>query len=61
MSRRTIENCKVIKRALKLGEGVPLTESLNNKKYCQGYQKSEWDDEPYYECMKCHLNISIPF
>jgi hypothetical protein len=57
MSRRTIENCRVIKRAIWQGEGRPLKEKLNNKTYCQGYQRNEQDDEPYDECKGCHLNI----
>jgi hypothetical protein len=57
MSRRTIENCKVIKSAKQEGLGKPLTETVNNKAFCQGYQKSECDDEPYSKCMNCHLNI----
>jgi hypothetical protein len=57
MSRRTIENCRVIKSGISEGYDKPGTENLNNKIYCQGYQKSESDDEPYYKCMNCHLNI----
>lgn len=57
MSRRTIENCRVIKSAKAKGIGKPLTEPLNGKIYCQGYQKHEDDDEPYYKCLNCHLNI----
>ena len=57
MSKRTIENCRVIKLAKQDGEGKPLTETLNNKVFCQGYQKSECDDEPCEECKNCRLNI----
>lgn len=57
MSRRTIENCRVIKEAVKEGIGEPGKEPLNGKEYCQGYQKSERDDEPYFKCINCHLNI----
>ena len=52
-----MENCKVIKEALELGEGKPLNEELNGKEYCQGYQVSEDDDEPYHKCKGCYLNI----
>jgi len=55
--RRTIENCKVIKDAVREGVGEPLTESRNGKIYCEGYQKSEYDDEPYSKCMDCRFNI----
>ena len=57
MSRKTIGNCTVIKKALQFGEGKPLTERLNNKVYCQGYQKSEYDDEPCEICKGCKLNV----
>lgn len=57
MSERTIDNCKVIKSAIAKGLVKPLTEGVNGKKYCQGYQKSESDDEPYVKCLDCHLNI----
>ena len=55
--KRTIENCAVIKLGLKEGAGKPLIELLNGEEYCQGYQKSESDDEPYYKCLNCKLNI----
>jgi hypothetical protein len=57
MSRRTIENCKVIKSVVKDGIEKPLIEVLNGKIYCQGYQKNESDDEPYEGCINCHINI----
>jgi hypothetical protein len=57
MSRRTIENCRVIKHGVRNGEGKPLTEEYNGKVYCQGYQRSECDDEPCEDCMECSLNI----
>ena len=37
MSRRTMDNCRVIKAAVARGIGKPLTEEVNGKKYCQGY------------------------
>ena len=55
---RTIKNCSVIKEALDLGEGVPLTEIVDNKVYCQGYQRHAEDDEPYEKCKNCYLSIS---
>ena len=57
MSKRTIENCKVIERGVRKGEGEPLKEEHNGKMFCQGYQRSEQDDEPYEECKNCRLNI----
>lgn len=57
MSRRTIDNCRIIKSAEAKGIGKPLTEEVNGKKYCQGYQKSDSDDEPYATCLNCYLNI----
>ena len=57
MGERTIENCRVIKRAIWQGEGSPQKEKLNSKVFCQGYQRSEKDDEPCEECKNCRLNI----
>jgi hypothetical protein len=57
MSRRTIENCRVVKRAIRQGKGEPGKEEFNGKIYCQGYQRSEDDDEPCTKCKTCHLNI----
>ena len=57
MGRRTVENCRVIKIALYHGHGIPYTVKLGNKVFCQGYQKSECDDEPYHKCRDCKLNI----
>ena len=49
VSAKTIENCTVIKKALKLGVGWP---SINGDK-CLGYAKSECDDEPLEKCKVC--------
>jgi hypothetical protein len=57
MSRRTIENCRVIKSAKREGIGKPLIEKIGDKNICQGYQKSNCDDEPCEKCINCHLNI----
>lgn len=57
MVRKTIENCTVIKKGRAEGDGTPLTEILNDKEYCQGYQKSEYDDEPHERCKGCFLNV----
>ena len=55
MSKRTIENCSVIKRGLALGIGKPYVES-NGK--CVGYSHSDDDDEPHDLCKNCRLNSS---
>lgn len=57
LNKKAIEGCNVIKEAVEDGEGIPLVEELNGRIYCQGYQICETDDEPYYECKKCTLNI----
>jgi len=57
LSKRTMDNCRVIKAAVARGIGKPLTEEVNGKKYCQGYQKSEHDDEPYIKCLSCRFNV----
>jgi hypothetical protein len=57
MARKMIKNCKVIKEALVKGIGEPGKEQFNGKEYCQGYVANEDDDEPYYKCQGCYLNI----
>lgn len=57
MSKRTIENCSVIKSGIEEGYDKPLREVVGDKEYCQGYVKVESDDQPYFKCMNCHLNI----
>ena len=52
--KRTIENCSLIKRCVSDGIGKPnidnTTENINK---CEGYQVSEYDDEPCEICKKC--------
>ncbi len=56
LGKRGIDNCRLIKsKAESLGK--PLTEELNGKTYCQGYQANDFDDEPCTECKHCCLNI----
>lgn len=57
MAKKTIGNCNVIREAVAEGKGKPLKEELNGQIYCQGYQVSENDDEPYNKCKHCRLNI----
>ena len=42
--QRTIENCTLIKKGIKQGIGEPTRFYNVNK--CEGYAKSEVDDEP---------------
>lgn len=55
--KRAIQNCTVVKEALQEGLEKPLTEELNGREYCQGYQRSTSDDEPHCGCLDCKLNI----
>lgn len=45
---KTIENCRLIKRAVKAGIGNP---NIRGGK-CEGYC-TEHDDEPLEECKRC--------
>lgn len=47
---RTLENCAVIKRGIRLGVGSP--EVTDGK--CSGYQNGE-DDEPIEKCKHCRF------
>lgn len=49
MATRTLENCSLIKKAVRRGIGEP--EQRNGK--CLGYGGDE--DEPYYICAGCRL------
>ena len=51
MAKRTVENCSIIKKAVRKGEGDPW---VRNGK-CPGYSHTE-GDEPIEECLKCKLN-----
>lgn len=50
---KTIQNCKIIKKALGEGEGLPKVYDGR----CEGYQVSQTDDEPCGPCKRCKLNI----
>ena len=52
---RTIENCTLIKKGIKQGIGEPTRFYNVNK--CEGYAKSEVDDEPCEQCKKCKFCI----
>lgn len=54
--RRTLENCYLIKQCIKLGIGEPR--QLKDLDKCEGYCKSEYDDEPCEVCKTCKLCIS---
>jgi len=54
---KTLENCSLIKKMVKKGEGEP--ERLFNINKCLGYQKGEDDDEPCEICKRCRLLASI--
>jgi hypothetical protein len=51
VGKRTLEHCSLITKCLKAGIGKP--DQKNGK--CNGYQKSENDDEPCETCMECKL------
>lgn len=50
-SEETIEDCPLIKRAEAKGEGKPKIFMDTYK--CEGYQKSEINDEPCEKCKEC--------
>ncbi len=56
MSRRTLKNCSLIK---KHGDLDPWTGKVTTPDQydglCEGFQKSEMDDEPCETCKKCPL------
>lgn len=54
--KRTIENCTIIKNALKneIGER-PETEQHEGKTYCVGYEGAFFD--PYHICQDCKVSI----
>lgn len=56
MSARTLDNCSLIKRMVKSGIGEP--DRYYNINRCQGYQRSEDDDEPCNTCINCRLCVS---
>lgn len=51
MAKRTLENCSIVKKGIRLGEGEPYLDSDGK---CMGY--SNGDEEPIEECKKCKLN-----
>ncbi|HCL03790.1 MAG TPA: hypothetical protein DHW61_15525 [Lachnoclostridium phytofermentans] len=54
MSKRTLQNCGIIKKELHNGNGVQ--EQRNGK--CLGYCNSDTDDEPIEPCKNCKLQES---
>lgn len=56
MSKRTPQNCSLIKRGLREGIGLPQTD---NDGKCMGYSHSEDDDEPCEICKECKWNMSF--
>ena len=54
--QRTLDNCTLIKRCVKAGIGEP--QQWYNIQKCEGYQRSEDDDEPCEQCKKCRFCIS---
>lgn len=57
MAARTLDNCTLIKECVKAGIGSP--KQYYNIERCEGYAKSEFDDEPCEKCKKCRYNISF--
>lgn len=53
---RTIENCSLIKQCVSEGIGYPARFFDTN--LCEGYQKSDIDDEPCEVCKGCEHCIS---
>ena len=53
--QRTIENCTLIQKGVKQGLGEP--NRFYNVNKCEGYAKSEYDDEPNKQCKECKYCI----
>jgi len=53
LTKRTIENCAVIKNAVKRGLGEPEIQLGKCLGYSNGY-----DDEPCEKCKDCKLNTA---
>jgi hypothetical protein len=51
--RRTLDHCGLITRCMKAGIGKPVQRSGK----CEGYQKSDNDDEPCETCIECRLQM----
>lgn len=49
--KRTLDNCTLIKKCVKLGIGEP--KKFRSIQQCEGYQKEENDDEPCEQCKRC--------
>ncbi len=54
MAAKTIDNCSLIKKSVKIGIGYPdcYIRTFGERR-CFGYQKSENDDEPCKQCKRC--------
>lgn len=52
--RRTLEHCGLITKCKKAGIGRPEQYSTGK---CEGYQKSDIDDEPCELCKECRLQV----
>ena len=52
MAKRTLENCRIIKKGVRIGVGGP--EQRNGK--CNGYARAWYDDEPSEACKRCKLH-----
>lgn len=55
--KRTLDNCTLIKECVKKGIGEP--KQYYNIERCEGYARSEYDDEPCEKCKKCKYNIAF--
>lgn len=55
--QRTLDNCDLIKRCVKAGMGEPKQYYFLNR--CEGYTRSEYNNEPCEKCKKCKYNISF--
>ena len=53
MTKRTIQNCRLVKKAVRIGIGSPEIEG----DMCLGYA-GDCGDEPCDTCKKCKLNTT---
>ena len=55
MSKRTVENCVLVKKAIRLEIGEPEIQADGR---CLGYAAEKEGDEPCEICKECKLNTS---
>ena len=55
--KRTLDNCTLIQKCVRMGIGTP--EQYHDINKCFGYVRSDNDDEPCEQCKNCELCTCI--